>query len=113
MGEFSPIHWLIVLAVILLLFGRFLNSREDLARAFATSKKGCLGHRTPRHLLRSRLLRQRINRQKRKRRNGRELNFFCAKLREIGRPMWPPVLFARATCSATAKCVERDKEKPH
>jgi len=52
MGEFSPIHWMIVLAIILLLFGgrKIPELAKVWAKASATSKRACLALRTTQRL---------------------------------------------------------------
>jgi len=46
MGEFSPIHWLIVLAVILLLFGgrKIPELARGLGEGIRSFKEGISGH---------------------------------------------------------------------
>lgn len=46
MGEFSPIHWLIVLAVILLLFGgrKIPELARGLGEGIRSFKEGMSGH---------------------------------------------------------------------
>ena len=49
MGEFSPIHWLIVLAVILLLFGgrKIPELARGLGEGIRSFKEGMSGHNNP------------------------------------------------------------------
>jgi sec-independent protein translocase protein TatA len=49
MGEFSPIHWLIVLAIILLLFGgrKIPELARGLGEGIRSFKEGMSGHNTP------------------------------------------------------------------
>jgi sec-independent protein translocase protein TatA len=49
MGEFSPIHWLIVLAVIVLLFGgrRIPEVMRGLGEGIRSFKDGMRGDQTP------------------------------------------------------------------
>jgi sec-independent protein translocase protein TatA len=46
MGEFSPIHWLIVLAIILLLFGgrKIPELAKGLGEGIRSFKEGMSGH---------------------------------------------------------------------
>jgi TatA/E family protein of Tat protein translocase len=87
MGELSPIHWLIVLAIILLLFGgrKIPELARGLGEGIPASKKGCLADHTRRRLLHSKpLLRRKSPRKKRKRnalrRYGSSLNWAAAGL---------------------------------
>ena len=49
MGEFSPIHWLIVLAIILLLFGgrKIPELARGLGEGIRSFKEGMSGHNNP------------------------------------------------------------------
>lgn len=52
MGEFSPIHWLIVLAVIVILFGgrripEVMKGMGEGIRSFKEGMRGDSGHATP------------------------------------------------------------------
>lgn len=49
MGEFSPIHWLIVLAVIVLLFGgrKIPEVMRGLGEGIRSFKEGMRGDQTP------------------------------------------------------------------
>ncbi len=84
-----PMHWLVILVVVLILFGG--RKIPELIRGLGEGVRGFKEGRS---------------RRKRKRRNKRQLSFFALEeLEEIGRPEWPPFLFVPPTCSITAKCV--------
>ena len=70
MGEFSPIHWLIVLAIILLLFGgrKIPELARGLGEGIRSFKEVCLGI-TQRHPQR----RIRLRRKSRPRKRNRKL----------------------------------------